>query len=102
MKKITAFAVLGVASLALAACGSSDNASDDAGAETVEMPAEEALGPVSEEPVADPDADAADPADNAVDAQTAQQAADAAASVAEEAAAAAEAAEAAANAIDVE
>ena len=41
-------------SLALAACGSNDNASTEAEAETVEVSADEAMAPVEEEPVADP------------------------------------------------
>ena len=41
-------------SLALAACGSNDNASTEAEAETVEVSADEAMAPVAEEPVADP------------------------------------------------
>jgi hypothetical protein len=94
MKKI-AFALAPVAALALAACGSTDDASADAQADTVEMPADEALAPVTETPVEDtaatpaatdeatPDADAA--ADAAGDA-----AVDAAADVAAEAANAAE------------
>ena len=41
------------ASLALAACGSADDASTEAEADTVEIAADEALEPVTEEPVAD-------------------------------------------------
>ncbi len=47
--------------LALAACGSSDNASTEAEADTVEIPANEALQGVDEAPVADPNANAALP-----------------------------------------
>lgn len=54
MKKITALAALGSISLALAACGGTDNASEDAMADTVEEPAEDALTDVTEEPVEDP------------------------------------------------
>jgi hypothetical protein len=43
MKKIVYAAFASVAALALAACGSSDKASEDAQAENVEMPAEEAM-----------------------------------------------------------
>lgn len=49
------------APLALAACGSSDNASTEAEADTVEIPANEALQGVNEAPVADPNANAALP-----------------------------------------
>ena len=43
MKKIIAAAFAVTASLALAACGSSDKAADAAAADNVEMPAEEAM-----------------------------------------------------------
>lgn len=96
MKKIasphalTAAALTGAA-LLLSACGSSDDASTEANADTVEMPADEALAPIDEEPVADPNATATDAPET--DAETeagAEDAADAAADVAAEAAAAAE------------
>lgn len=48
--------------LALAACGRSDNASTEAEADTVEIPANEALSGVNEAPVADPNANATLPA----------------------------------------
>jgi|SRR5690606_4899278 hypothetical protein len=84
MKKI-AYAVFATgAALALAACGSSDNASEDASAENVEMPAEEAMTSA--------DATAA-PADAATDAAAA--ASDSAAAASDAAAAASGAAEAA-------
>jgi len=88
-------ALLGAGAAALAACGSTDDASTEAMPETVEMPADAALEPVAEEPVADPDALAAptDAAASTPDAGTAQQAGDAAAQVAAEAAAVAEAAD---------
>lgn len=101
MKKITSLAVLGLASVALAACGSSDDASSDLEIENVEMPAEAALEPVTEEPVEDSAATAeAVEGPPAVDTQTAEEAAEAAEGVAAaveaaEAAAAAEAADAA-------
>lgn len=56
MKKI-AFATLVSASLALAACGSSDSANEAASPDNVEMPAEEAVGGV--DAAATPAADAA-------------------------------------------
>ena len=100
MKTLTIRAVRGMALLCasaavLAACGSTDDASTEAMPETVEMPADAALEPVAEEPVADPDALAApsDATPSAPDAGTAQQAGDAAAVVAAEAAAVAEAAD---------
>lgn len=43
MKKIAYAAFASVAALALAACGSSETPSDEATAESVEMPAEEAM-----------------------------------------------------------
>ncbi|MEM8726872.1 MAG: hypothetical protein AAGE86_15260 [Pseudomonadota bacterium] len=107
MKKIINLAVIGGATVALAACGSSDPASTEATADTVEMPANEPLEPVSEEPVEDENADtetaevegpppapvtqevAEDAAENAVDVVDR---AEAAASEAEAAAAAAAAA----------
>lgn len=91
MKTRTTFAVLTGAALMLAACGSADDASTEATADTVEMPADEALEAISDEPVPDPDATATDAPD--IDAETeagAEQAGDAAAEVAAEAAAAAE------------
>lgn len=50
-QRALAFAV--VASLAVAACGSSDKAADAVTPENVEMPAESALAPVDAAPVAD-------------------------------------------------
>lgn len=98
MKTLIRFAVLGAAPFALAACGDSDDASDDIEADSVEMPANEALEPVTEGPVVDEAGTAREPeGPPAVSQQTAEDAADRAAKVAAEAAAAAEAAEAAAN-----
>ncbi|AWW73413.1 hypothetical protein CD351_03105 [Erythrobacter sp. KY5] len=98
MKKFIQLAGAGALGLALAACGGTDDASTEAEPDTVEMPADEALEPVTEEPVEDPEMLApADPADTAPDLQTTEEAADAAADVAAEAAAAAAAAEAAAD-----
>ncbi|MDC8755478.1 hypothetical protein OIK40_12585 [Erythrobacter sp. sf7] len=91
MRKLFAPTALAAATLMLAACGSSDDASTEANADTVEMPADEALEAISDEPVADPEATATDaPETDAEAAATAEQAADAAAGVAAEAAAAAE------------
>jgi hypothetical protein len=91
MKTRTTLAALSGAALMLAACGSSDDASTEATADTVEMPADEALEAISDEPVADPEASATDaPEGDAEAAASAEAAADAAADVAAEAAAAAE------------
>ena len=78
-------------SLALAACGSTDDASTEAEADTVEMPADAALEGVSETPAADP---AANSDETATTEQTANEAADAAADVAAAADAAAAAGDA--------
>lgn len=91
MKK-TAFSLIAAASaLALAACGGSDSASEDAVADTVEMPADEAMEDTPE-PVAvdDAAADAAEPAEDA--AQSFEATGAAAEEAAADAAAAAEAA----------
>ena len=101
MKKLTSLAILGSASLALAACGGTEDASTEATADTVEMPADEALEAVTDEPVEDTAAteepEETGDATAAVPQETAEAAGDAAADVAAEAAAAAEAAEAAAG-----
>lgn len=95
MRKLAALSALAGTALLLAACGSADDASTEASADTVEMPADAALAPVTEEPVADPEATAADATDaDAAAEATTEQAADAAADVAAEATAAAEQAEA--------
>jgi len=90
----TTFAALSAAALLLAGCGSADDASTEATADTVEMPADEALEAISDEPVADPEATVTDaPETEAETEASAEEAADAAADVAAEAAAAADAAE---------
>lgn len=96
MKKLATIASLGALSIILAACGSAEDATAEATPDTVEMAADEALEPVTEEPVADEDA-ALDEVEGpaAVSEETASAAADDAAAVAAEAEAAAEAAEAA-------
>ena len=58
MKKIALVAALPVA-LALSACGNTDDASAAAEADTVEMPADEAMADVTEMPAADASANAA-------------------------------------------
>lgn len=93
MRKLAAIAALTAATLGLAACGSADDASTEASADTVEMPADAALAPIDAVPLADPSATATDTPDAletpAPDA-SATAAADAAADVAAQAAAAAE------------
>lgn len=56
MKRPATLGALGCLTFALAACGSTDDASTEAMPETVEMPADEALAPISDEPVEDPGA----------------------------------------------
>ena len=80
MKKIALFAAVSSFALALAACGGSDDASEDALADNVELPADEAM------------ADAPMPAADATEA-TEDAAEDAAAAAAAAAEAATEAAE---------
>ncbi|MEL7317612.1 MAG: hypothetical protein AAFN04_03125 [Pseudomonadota bacterium] len=101
MKKLTTIASLSALVLALAACGSAEDAATEASPDTVEMAADEALAPVTEEPVADEDAsldEVEGPA--AVSEETATSAADDAAAVAAEAEAAAAEADAALSDID--
>lgn len=64
MKKFAVLAVTAAASLALAACGKSDKASEGAQADNVEMPAEEAVNAVEDDatPVAADSAAATDAA----------------------------------------
>lgn len=97
MKTFAKYAVIGGAALALAACDSGNDASTEAMPETVEMPADEALEPIAEEPVVDEEAlgPPVDPAANAPDPITTEAVADDAAAVADDAMAAIEAAEAA-------
>lgn len=93
MKKFALVAFASAAALGLAACGSSDDASEDAMADNVEMPAEETM---TDAPL--PEADTGAMSDAATDAgaapadTTAADAADAAEEAAADAAAAAEAA----------
>jgi hypothetical protein len=58
MKKFIALAFATTAALALTACGSSESAKEEAQADNVEMPAEEAVGDVDATPVADASAGA--------------------------------------------
>jgi hypothetical protein len=90
MRRSKTFAVLSAVTLMLAACGSADDASSEANADTVEMPADSALAPVNDAPIADPSATATDAPEAAVPEAAATEAGDAAADVASKAAAAAE------------
>lgn len=65
-------ALAATATFALAACGSSEDASTEAEADTVEIPADEALQGVDEEPVEDPAAMEADPVTTAGDGAAAE------------------------------
>ena len=58
MKKFAALAFATTAALALVACGTSESAKEEAQADNVEMPAEEAIGDVAATPVADASAGA--------------------------------------------
>lgn len=70
MKKIALAAFASAAVLTLAACGSSDKASEEAQAENVEMPAEEAMNAAeaTATPVAEASADASAAASGATEA----------------------------------
>lgn len=63
MRIRTAIILAAPLALALAGCGRSDNASAEAEADTVEIPANEALNGVNDLPVADPNANATLPAE---------------------------------------
>ncbi len=69
MRKFILGGLAAVGTLALAACGGSDDASEDNTAESVEMPAQEALEPVNEAPVEDAEANTPAPAPAANDSQ---------------------------------
>lgn len=70
MKIRTAIVLATPLALALVGCGRSDNASTEAEADTVEIPANEALNGVDAAPVADPNANAAVPTESATPEQT--------------------------------
>ncbi len=53
MKKSLTLALASGAALLLAACGSSESAKEEAQADSVEMPAEEAVGDIAATPVTD-------------------------------------------------
>lgn len=86
MRKIAFAAFASLAALTLSACGSSDDASSDAEADNVEMPADQALSG-SEQPV--PDASATDNDTSTDQASQAEAAGDRAADAAADVAAAA-------------
>ena len=85
MRKTAYLAALIIPALALAGCGSADDASTEASAETVEMPADRALAPVTDAPLADPSATATDAPEPAVPEAAATAAGDAASAVADKA-----------------
>jgi hypothetical protein len=96
MRKFTPLVFSAAASFALAACGHADDASQDAQADSVEIPADQALANTPE-PAASAAVDsAAEDATKAAE-TSASQAADAAESAAADATAAAKAAETAAD-----
>jgi hypothetical protein len=90
MNRIATFALGSAAALALAACGSSDKASEAAQAENVEMPAEEAMGGVDAAAAPASDAAAAPGAEASAPASGAAAPADGASAAAEAATADAE------------
>lgn len=93
MKKTALFLLAVPALLALSGCGSSNDASEQATPDTVEMPAEEQLNSVAAEPVPDTGADATAPADPNAGAPAEDAAANAAAAAADFQAAGGDAAE---------
>jgi len=83
MKKIALAALAVPALLALSGCGHSNDANEQATADTVEMPAEEQLGTVAAEPAPDNGANATAPADPNAGAAPEDAAANAAAAAAD-------------------
>ena len=73
MKKIALFAAVSSFALALAACGGSDDASEDALADDVELPADNAMANV---PDPAPDVDSEEEQSDAVTQEAAEDAAD--------------------------
>lgn len=53
MKKLARAAIASATLFALAACGSADDANEEAVADNVEIPADDAMAPIVEAPVAD-------------------------------------------------
>jgi hypothetical protein len=91
MKKFALIAFAAVAAYGLAACGKSDDASEDAMADNVEMPADEAMSTAAP-PVADAEASSDATSATGPTSAAAAEAGDAAQAAANDAAAAAEAA----------
>lgn len=89
MKRIAYVLLASAGAMTLAACGGADDASIEAEADNVEMPADAALEDVTEAPMEDADANS----DDAVSEEVAEDAAAAAADVAAAAEAAASASE---------
>ncbi len=83
MKKIALFTLAASFTLGLSACGSSDDANEQATPDTVEMPAEEPFGAVTAEPVPDNSVEATAPADPNAGAKPEDAAANAAAAAAD-------------------
>lgn len=83
MKKLALFTLAASATLVLSACGSSDDASEQATPDNAEMPAEEAVSTVPAMPVPDDGVEATKPADPNAGAAPADAAADAAAAAAD-------------------
>ncbi len=73
MKTTLRIGLIGASALALAACGDSDNASDEVVAEDVEIVADDALDGVTDEPLEDDAVEAAQPAPPAQPVQTSEE-----------------------------
>ena len=84
MKKFALTAFAAAAAMGLAACGSADDASEDATADNVEMPADQAMA-TADQPVPDPNAssDVDEGASGVPDATASQAGEDAAAAAAD-------------------
>ncbi|WP_370177951.1 hypothetical protein [Alteriqipengyuania sp.] len=70
MKLTLRMSLIGAGALALAACGDSNNASDEVVAEDVEIAADDALTDITEEPIEDDAVEAPAPAPEPVDTRT--------------------------------
>ena len=92
MKFTIRMGLVGASALALAACGDSDNASDEVVAEDVEIVADEALEDVTDEPIEDDAVDTPAPPPAPVETQTPEERAEEVRRSVEDDAAAAEAA----------
>jgi len=83
MKNLALFTLAASATLALAACGSSNDANEQATPDNAEMPAEEAVNSVAADPVPDNGVEATKPADPNAGASATDAAANAAAAAAD-------------------